>query len=170
MTTQIYRQNIEVITVKNKAGTWFGEKIKLDGFTFDSKKEADVYNKFVKESGYKFEVHKSFQLHPVIDLVDGDLRIRSSIYTPDFVIYGDDDSIQHVIDVKNGYSSYVIDSAASLRFKLFALEYGLPVEVLVPRTHDFKIKVMGTTKKFDPIIKSDFSYTLSELVDEAYNK
>ena len=35
-------------------------KVKVNGFTFDSQKEANFYLKFVKDSGYKHEIHPSF--------------------------------------------------------------------------------------------------------------
>lgn len=154
--------------MKKKAGTWFGTKVKRDGYTFDSQKEAAFYETFIKNCGHSFEVHKSFRLHPIIELCDGELRIRSSVYTPDFVIYDDSGSIAHVIDVKNSFNTtYAIDAAASLRFKLFAEKYGIPVEVVVPRVRSFRVKVLGSTKKFEPVVKYNLDYTLKELVSEA---
>ena len=32
--------------MKNKAGTYFGRKVELDGYVFDSQKEADFYQRF----------------------------------------------------------------------------------------------------------------------------
>ena len=48
--------------MKNKAGTHFGRKVELDGYVFDSQKEADFYQRFIKNSGYQFEVHPRFVL------------------------------------------------------------------------------------------------------------
>ncbi|PWT34040.1 hypothetical protein DKZ26_11630 [Limosilactobacillus reuteri] len=155
--------------VKNKAGTWFGQKIEKDGYKFDSIKEYNFYENFVKPSGLKFEVHKGFKLHPIIELQNGDLRLRSSIYTPDFVLYNKDGGMKHVIDIKSGFTQFAIDSAAALRFKLFADKYKVPVEVIVPRVHDFRVKIMGTTKKFNPLIREDLTYDTSELVKEAFS-
>lgn len=155
---------------KKRAGTWFGEKVKLDGYTFDSQKEAAFYKRFIKDSGYKFDVHKSFHLHPIIDMCGGVLRLRSSNYTPDFVLYNEDGSIAHVVDVKNSFNTtYAIDAAASLRFKMFAYNYGMPVEVVVPRVKSFRVKVLGTTKKFEPVSKDNFDYSVQDLVTEAMN-
>lgn len=155
---------------KKRAGTWFGEKVKLDGYSFDSQKEAAFYMRFVKNSGYKFDVHKSFRLHPIIEMYGGMLRLRSSNYTPDFVLYNKDGSIAHVIDVKNSFNTtYAIDAAASLRFKMFAYKYGIPVEVIVPRVKSFRVKILGSTKKFEPVSKIDFDYSVQDLVTEAMN-
>ena len=44
---------------------YFGKKVKLDGYTFDSKKEAQFYLQFVKPSGMRFDVHPHYR---VIDL------------------------------------------------------------------------------------------------------
>lgn len=153
-----------------KPGQWFGEKVHLDGYVFDSKKEATFYERFVKGSGFNFVVHKGFQLHPIIELFDGKLRLRSSKYTPDFVLYDRNGDIKHVVDVKNSFTSYAIDPAAALRFKLFAQKYGAPVEVVVPRLKSFRVSILGPTKKVNPVTKYDFNYETSDLVDELMSK
>ena len=43
-------------------------KVKVNGFTFDSQKEANFYLKFVKESGYKHEVHPSYVIKDKVAL------------------------------------------------------------------------------------------------------
>lgn len=156
--------------MKKRAGTWFGEKVKADGYTFDSKKEYDFYRKFIKDCGYRFEVHPNFSLHDTFKVVGRDINIRSSRYTPDFVIYDSDNSIKHVYDLKNSFTSYAIDQAAALRFKWFAWRYGIPVEVVVPRAHDFKIKILGITKRFNPVTRLDVDYDLDEMIEEALSK
>lgn len=40
----------------------FGKKVEVDGYKFDSEKEANFYLRFVKTCGKRFEVHKSFEL------------------------------------------------------------------------------------------------------------
>lgn len=152
---------------RRKAGTWFGEKVELDGYKFDSQKEAKFYEKFIKNSGFKYEVHKRFQLFPMFELLNGALRIRSISYTPDFVLYDDDGNLKHVIDVKNSFTSFAIDVAAAMRFKLFAYVYKVPVEVVVPKAHSFRVKITGTTKKFNPVEKTDFVYSVERLCQEA---
>lgn len=149
-----------------KPGGWFGQKTHFDGYTFDSKKEEAFYRSFVKTSGYKFTVHERFKLHDKIELLGGLIKLRGSYYTPDFVLYDDNGEIAHVIDVKNSFTSFAIDAAASLRFKMFALTYHIPVEVVVPRVTSFKVKVMGTTKKFEPQVKLNFNYCLEDLFKE----
>ena len=156
--------------MRKKAGTWFGEKVKVDGYTFDSKKEYDFYRKFVRDCGYRFEVHPNFSLHDTFKLAGRDVNIRSSRYTPDFVIYDENDSIMHVYDLKNSFTTYAIDQAAALRFKWFAWRYQIPVEVVVPRAHDFKVKILGTTKRFNPVTRSNIDYDLNELIEEGFNK
>ncbi|OYS80640.1 hypothetical protein CBG04_09790 [Limosilactobacillus reuteri] len=154
--------------MKQKAGIWFGEKTHYKDYVFDSKKEEAFFRGFIENSGYKFDVHKSFKLHPIIEMCNGVLKLRSSSYAPDFVLYDDKGNISHVIDVKNSFTSFAIDPAAALRFKLFALKYKIPVEVVVPRVKSFRVKIMGTTKKFEPIVKYDFNYNVNDLVGEAY--
>ena len=70
-------------TALNKRGT----KIKLDGYTFDSQKEYDFYVRFVKDCGFKYEVHPRFILQELTDIGNG--KITAIRYTPDFVIYED---------------------------------------------------------------------------------
>ena len=71
--------------------------------------------------------------------------MRGLTYAPDFVVYGTDGQIEHVYDVKSGINQRAVDTAAKIRFKLFSLKTGLPVEVVVPRKHDFKMKLYGFT-------------------------
>lgn len=120
----------------------FSKKVKVDGEWFDSKKEADFYERFIKPSGKRYLRQEQFAL--VDKWPVGGVTMRGVFYRPDFVIYGADGR-EHVYDVKTSLSARGIDSAAMMRFKLFAKRYGLPVEVVVPRRHDFKMKVFGLT-------------------------
>ena len=126
----------------------YGNKVECDGYTFDSTKEYNFYKKFIKDCGLKFKVHEKYTLIDKIKL-DDKISIRSLTYKPDFIIFNKDNSIKHVYDVKNGFTDYAIDRAAGLSFKLFAKKYGVPVEIVVVRTHDFKTKILGTTKKYE---------------------
>lgn len=121
----------------------FGKKVEVDGYKFDSEKEANFYLRFVKTCGKRFEVHKSFELISKFSV--GGYKQRSITYAPDFVVYDADGHIEHVYDVKSGINQQAVNTAAKLRFKLFALKTGIPVEVVVPRKHDFKMKLFGFT-------------------------
>ena len=57
-----------------------------------------------------------------------------------------------------------VDAAAKLRFKLFTEKYKVPVECVVVRKNDFKIKVFGTTKKTQEHIFKDINYKWQEAV------
>lgn len=118
----------------------FGKKVEIDGFKLDSEKEAAFYQRFIKNCGKNYHVHPSY---PLIDRFPvGGSPMRGVSYAPDFVIF-DGDEIMHVYDVKTSLSPLAIDGAAKLRFKMFAVRYGMPVEVVVPRKHDFKVKLFG---------------------------
>lgn len=91
-------------------------------------------------------MHKRYQL--VTKFPVGGFNQRGITYAPDFVVYASDGSIEHVYDVKSGINQHAVDTAAKLRFKLFALKTGIPVEVVVPRKHDFKMKLFGFTTNF----------------------
>lgn len=144
------------------ASHYFGKKVKLDGYTFDSKKEAQFYLQFVKPSGMRFDVHPHYR---VIDLFPmGGYRMRGMTYTPDFVLTRPDGSIAHVYDVKAGFTNYSVSTAARLRFKLFALRYHVPVECVIVRKHDFRVKILGFTTKLDEYQRQDVNYDLSDII------
>jgi hypothetical protein len=82
-------------------------------------------------------------------------------YTPDFVVYDEEGIIAHVYDVKNSFGLYGIDQANKDRFKSFAAQYGIPVEAVVLRAHNFRSIAQGLTKSRktdEPIIRTDFRY------------
>ena len=141
---------------------YFGKKVKLDGYTFDSKKEAQFYLQFVKPSGIRFDVHPHYR---VIDLFSiGGYRMRGMTYTPDFVLKRPDGSIAHVYDVKAGFTNYSVSTAARLRFKLFALRYHVPVECVIVRKHDFRVKILGLTTKLDEYKRHSVDYDLTDII------
>lgn len=113
-----------------------GRKVVIDGYKFDSQKEADFYTRFVRDSGMEFSVHPKFEILESFSLYGR--KIQKMVYTPDFVIYDDEGKISHVFDVKNGFSEYAVDAAVKLRFKLFSRRYHYFVECVIVRTHDFK--------------------------------
>lgn len=63
------------------------KKVKVNGFTFDSQKEANFYLKFIKNSGYKYEIHPSFLIKDKVAL--GGVNLTRISYAPDFVIFDD---------------------------------------------------------------------------------
>ena len=139
-----------------------GNRISLDGYTFDSEKEAQFYQRFVKGCGLPFEVHPRFILENKKAIAGG--NISAIAYSPDFIIKNKDkdESWLHVIDVKNSFGIYGIDQSNKLRFRLFAMKYGHPVEAVVLRKNDFKVITQGVTKPLNekkPFITKNFNYT-----------
>lgn len=119
----------------------FGKKVHYKDWDFDSVKERDFFIQFIESSGKKFKVHPSYK---VVDKFPvGGYNQRGITYAPDFVVFDDEGAIAHVYDVKTGINQRAVDTAAKLRFKLFSLKTGLPVEVVVPRKHDFKMAILG---------------------------
>lgn len=121
----------------------FGKKVHYKDWTFASEKERDFFIRFIENSGKRFKIHPSFKL--VDKFPVGGYNQRGITYAPDFVVYGDDGTVEHVYDVKTGIGQRAVDTSAKLRFKLFSLKTGIPVEVVVPRKHDFKMKLFGFT-------------------------
>jgi len=130
-------------TALNKRGT----KVRIDGYVFDSQKEADFYTRFVRDSGLQYTIHPKYMLTPLTEL--GKVKASQISYKPDFVIYKNG-KISHVYDVKNSFGVYGIDGSVKLRFKLFLLSQGIPVEAVVVRKHDFKVIAQGITKQRKP--------------------
>lgn len=144
-----------------------GNKVNYKNRIFDSKKEFFFYQRFLEEydnnQNGEFVV-KTHPSYPIIDSweLESGLKIRGAKYTPDFVVEDLQGNLKHVYDVKNGFSAYAVDSACKLRFKLFTKRYGMPVECVVPRANDFKVKIFGTTKKTTEHIFTDISYDWRE--------
>lgn len=135
-----------------------GNRVKLDGYTFDSQKEADFYVRFVRDSGLQYTIHPKYVLSPLTEL--GQVKASQISYKPDFVIYKDG-KVSHVYDVKNSFGVYGIDGSVKLRFKLFLLKYGIPVEAVVVRKHDFKVIAQGITKQrksTQPLVCDNMQY------------
>jgi len=145
-------------TALNKRGT----KVHLDGYTFDSQKEADFYVRFVRDSGLQYTIHPKYVLTPLTEL--GQVKASQIAYKPDFVIYKNG-KMKHVYDVKNSFGVYGIDGSVKLRFKLFLLKYGIPVEAVVIRKHDFKSIAQGITKQrksTQPLVCNNLLYNWIE--------
>lgn len=147
-------------TAINKRGT----KIPYKEYIFDSKKEFTFFKDYIENCGYKYEVHPQYILMDKFNL-DHTTNIRGVSYKPDFVVYNDDGSIKHVYDVKNGFSVYDIDTGVNLRFKMFEKQFNIPVEVAVVRKNKFKVKILGTTKKFAIKELTSVDYNWQELFD-----
>lgn len=144
----------------------FGKKTEYNGYMWDSLKERDFYQRFCEQydkpdSEFKVLVHPSY---PIIDKfkIGSGLVVRSARYTPDVVITDRQGNLLHIYDVKNSFGVYGVDAACKLRFKLFTKRYSIPVECVVVRKNDFKVKVFGTTKKTKEKVFKDIEYNWRE--------
>ncbi|MDT2392139.1 DUF1064 domain-containing protein [Enterococcus avium] len=138
-----------------------GNKVIIDGYTFDSEKEAQFYIRFVRDCGLPFEVHPRFKLTELTELPTGGGKISAIAFSPDFIIKDHAGKWLHVIDVKNSFGIYGIDQANKLRFRLFAITHGHPVEAVVIRKNDFKVITQGVTKPLNdkkPFVTTNFDY------------
>lgn len=61
----------------------YGRKVKLDGYTFDSVKEASFYAAYIKNSGKEYAVHPQYELLPRLkkngDVVKDYYDIKTSL-------------------------------------------------------------------------------------------
>ena len=143
-----------------------GNKVNYKNYVFDSQKEFFFYQRFCEkydrpDSKFVVKVHPSYQILDSWELEPG-LKIRGSSYKPDVVIEDKQGNLLHVIDVKNSFTAYGISDAAKLRFKLFTKRYKAPVECVVIRKNDFKVKVFGTTRKTTEHVFKDITYDWRE--------
>ena len=94
---------------------YLSHKTVVDGITFDSKDEA-IYYEALKIRKYRGEI-QNFELQPKFTLIQGFKKngktYRAITYTPDFVIYHNDNSEEYV-DVKG-----ITTQQGELRIKLF---------------------------------------------------
>lgn len=146
------------------ASHYFGKKVKIDGHVMDSEAEAKFYMRYIKPSGMRFDVHPHYRVMDMFPV--GGYKMRGMTYTPDFVVKGPDGSIEHVFDVKASFSQYSVSTAARLRFKLFALRYGVPVECVIVRKHDFRVKILGLTTKLSEYVRDSVDYDLADIIGE----
>lgn len=129
-----------------------GNKTEYHGYKLDSIKELSFYQRFLEkydnDSSSKFVI-KAHPSYPIIDgfEIESGLKFRGAKYTPDFTVEDRQGNLLHIYDVKNGFTAYAVSDAAKLRFKLFTKRYSVPVECVVPRKNDFKVKIFGTTKQ-----------------------
>lgn len=129
-----------------------GNKVNYKNCVFDSQKEFLFYQRFLEKydddpnSKFVVKAHPSYSILSSFEIEPG-LKFRGMKYTPDFIIENRRGDILHAYDVKNGFSAYAIDVACRLRFKLFTERYGVPIECVVVRKNDFKVKIFGTTKQ-----------------------
>ena len=145
----------------------FGKKTEYNGNNFDSLKELAFYQRFLEKydndpnSEFIVKVHPSY---PIIDSweLEPGLKIRGAKYTPDAIVEDRHGNILHIFDVKNSFTVYGVDSACKLRFKLFTKRYGIPIECVLVRKSDFRVKVFGTTKKTKEKIFKDITYDWRE--------
>lgn len=144
-----------------------GNKVNYKNRIFDSQKEFLFFQRFLEK--YDNDPNSEFivKIHPGYDIIDSwelepGLKIRGAKYTPDFTVEDKQNNLLHVFDVKNGFSAYEVDSACKLRFKLFTKRYGIPVEAVVVRKADFRVKIFGTTKKTKEYNFKDINYDYKE--------
>ena len=145
-----------------------GNKVNYKNCVFDSQKEFFFYQRFLEKYDDDPDSEFIVKIHPNYEIIEkfkiSGVTIRDANFKPDFVIEDHHGKILHIYDVKNGFSAYAIDQAAKLRFKLFTKRYKVPVEAVVIRKNDFKVKVYGTTKKTQEHIFKDIDYSWQEAV------
>lgn len=148
--------------MKNKPGTHFRQKVTIDEIEFDSKREATFYQNFVKGKVARFTYHPKFTIDEQFPI--GGRVMKAKTYVPDFLIYDEEGDWAHVIDIKTGFNFKAIDSGTRDKFRLFAKFYHFPVEIVVPSTKTFRMKILGLVGGFDDIRMSSLNYQVRDLI------
>ena len=114
-----YQKQIEQMEDKPKKSKYGNKKVKIDGHTFDSKREAEYYQelKIMKKAGY---IH-GFELQPVFLLQEAftknGKRHQAIKYIADFKVIQEDGRVD-IVDVK-GHETQVF----RIKRKLFEARY-----------------------------------------------
>lgn len=148
--------------MKNKPGTHFRQKVTIDGIEFDSKREAAFYQNFFRGKVARFTYHPKFVIDEQFQL--GGRKVKAKTYVPDFLIYNKEGDWAHVIDIKTGFSFKAIDSGTRDKFRMFEKFYNFPVEIVVPSTKTFRVKILGLVGGFDDIKMSSLDYSVRDLI------
>ena len=110
---------------------FFSKKVVVEGITFDSKKESQIYLN-LKEQQEKgiikdLELQKEYVLQDKFKLNN---KTRREIkYCADFVYYDTRDKKTHVIDVKSPYTAK--DKVYRIKKKMFEYRYGIELEEII---------------------------------------
>lgn len=104
---------------------YHNKKVIVNGYKFDSKKEANYYNqlKLLQRAGLirDLELQKTFILQPSFKL--NNKTRRNITYKADFTYFSIEDNKIHVIDVK-GFKTDVYN----IKKKMFEYKYGIEIE------------------------------------------
>ena len=98
------------------------------------------------------------------------MKFIGETYTPDFVIYNENMEMVHVYDVKSSinakHPAKCATDIAKSKFRRFMTRYDIPVEVVVPRTHDFKMAMISFTKKLPITYHKNINYDIGRYVGQ----
>ena len=104
---------------------YHNKKIIVDGYKFDSIKEANYYNqlKLLQRAGLirDLELQRTFILQPSFKL--NNKTRRNITYKADFTYFSNEDNKIHVIDIK-GFKTDVYN----IKKKMFEYKYGIEIE------------------------------------------
>lgn len=154
----------------------FNKKIVKYGEKWDSQYELKFFEQFIlpnvrpynSSSKLVCHVHEGFILEHKKPCRG--LNVPSEKYTPDFVIYNEDMEMVHVYDVKSSinakHPAKCATDIAKSKFRRFMTRYDIPVEVVVPRTYDFKMAMISFTKKLPITYHKNINYDIGRYVGQ----
>ena len=155
---------------------YFNKRIVKYGEKWDSKKELIFFERFIMPNVKPYNsssklichVHQGFILRHKQKCRG--LNVPSEKYTPDFVIYNEDLEMVHVYDVKSSISTKrpakSATQSANSKFKWFSTIYDIPVEVVVPREHDFKMAMTVYGSQLPITYHKDINYDIGRYVGQ----
>ena len=110
---------------------FFSKKVVVEGITFDSKKEGNIYLE-LKEKEKKgiikdLELQKEYILQDKFKL--NNKTRRAIMYKSDFTYKTTEDDKLHVVDVKSPYTAK--DKVYRMKKKMFEYRYGIELEEII---------------------------------------
>ena len=110
---------------------FFSKKVTVEGITFDSKKESQVYLELKEKEKQglikDLELQKEFILQDKFKI--NNKTRRQITYKCDFAYVSVEDNKLHIVDVKSPYTAK--DKVYKIKKKLFEKKYGIELEEII---------------------------------------
>lgn len=151
-------------------------KINANGLKFDSEAEKRFYRDYLSSWPWRVEVHPNYEVRSSYTL--GGYKCRSRHYKPDFVVYGPDNKIIHVYDVKASIvpkrgknrkqktAKVFVNPSMRKSIDDFQRHYGIPVELVAPMAGRFRMTILGTTVPIGVYEYQSVGYDVSKIIGQ----
>lgn len=144
--------------------------------SFDSEAEKKFYREYLAGWPWRVEVHPNYEVRSSYTL--GGYKCRSRHYKPDFVVYGPNNKIIHVYDVKASIvpkrgkdrkqktAKVFVNPSMRKSIDDFQRHYGIPVELVAPMAGRFRMTILGTTVPIGVYEYQSVGYDVSKIIGQ----